>query len=542
MLRSFFAITVGVTALCFAQASQSGKKTESASDPFGGPPAVVRGKDATEAADEDPFGSGQAVDQTSGEDDPFSDEQTKAGQANTDPFGSDPAAAETLDPFSSKPKTGSVAQETERLGSLERKHAALELDANKYAADIRLKYANNQMYPISVRQKLRDKIEAAFDARKKVQRQRIHLARVRLDAAEERLSKGLVRSKFAVERRLEQVLGKQTDQAASAQKDANRFVRKLRNVSSGRSSNSRSQSEFTVPAGMRVVTVRVDETTSHSGMLSPGNRVDVMLTYLEGTDEGSVGRTRMVLEYIEIFAVGRPFGGETRYVSFLVTPQHGRVLLLAQKKGTIHLALRSNDTEHETTKSVFSEDELSGLRVVSKKSEEYAENLSSINAAINSVGKELRARETEYEKFTKSSRMGLVAQILSDRAAAISKTETTVELEIIQVKASIRTIESAAREPEDADAVLRAVRKLRADETVPSTDVAIRLLKGDLSVLENRLEALLKMSAEVHERLRAVRVDEVRRNNLQNEIQRLRETYAELRKRLKDVKLLQSMQ
>ena len=523
MVRSFFAITVGVTALCFAQASQSGKKTESASDPFGGPPAVVRDKDATdttEAADEAPFGSGQAVDQTSGEDDPFSDEQTKAGQANAAPFGS---AAD----FSSKPKTGSVAQETERLGALERKHAALELDANKYAADIRLKYANNQMYPISVRQKLRDKIEAAFDAREKVQRQRIHLARVRLDAAEERLSKGLVRSKLAVERRLEQVLGKQTDQAATAQKVSGRF------------SKSGGQSEFTVPAGMRVVTVRVDEMTTHSGMLSPGNRVDVMLTYLERTDEGSVGRTRTVLQDIEIFALGRPFDGETLNVSLLVTPQHGRVLLLAQKKGTIHLALRSSKTDRETTKAFVSEDELSELRVVSKEGEKHAETLRIISDTINSVREELRRREAAYEKFTKSSRAGLGVQMLSDRAATISKTETTVELEINQVKASIRTIESAAKsKPEDLDAVLRAVRKLRADETVPSTDVAIRLLKGDLSVLENRLEALAKMSVAVRERLLAARVDEVRRDNLQAEIQRLREMSTELRKRLKDVMLL----
>ena len=86
--------------------------------------------------------------------------------------------------------------------------------------------------------------------------------------------------------------------------------------------------------------------------------------------------------------------------------------------------------------------------------------------------------------------------------------------------------------------MLRAVRKLRADETVPSTDVAIRLLKGDLSVLENRLEALAKMSVAVRERLLAARVDEVRRDNLQAEIQRLREMSTELRKRLKDVMLL----
>ena len=110
-----------------------------------------------------------------------------------------------------------------------------------------------------------------------------------------------------------------------------------------------------IPKGMRVVTVGVDQTTSHSGLLQPGNRVDVMLTYLARTEEGSNQRTLTVLQFIEIFAVDKLVDGggntnlnesNTRNVSVLVTPEHGHLLLLAQKKGDIHLALRSIlDTE-----------------------------------------------------------------------------------------------------------------------------------------------------------------------------------------------------
>ena len=430
MFRGFFAIAVGITALCFAQVPQSDKKIESASDPFGGPPAVVRGQDATETAEaEAPFGSDPVVDETSGEDDPFFDEQTKAGQANADPFGSDPAAAETLDPFRSKPKTGSVAQETERLGSLERKHAALELDANKYAADMRLKYASNQMYPNSVRQKLRDKIEAAFDAREKVQRQRIHLARVRLDAAEERLSKGLVRSKFAVEQRVERLLGKRSDSVATTE-------------SSEQPQSTMPGPATRIPPGMRVVTVSVEQTTSHTGMLTPGNRIDVMLTYMARTDDGVDRNTRTVLQFIEVFAVDRPISEErtTRNVSVLVTPRQARILLLAQARGNIHLALRSSQDT-----GVSGEDELTVLSWLG--SEEAAQPVASadqnaqvmliIHDALNKVGKELQAKEREYEKFTRSSPLGPAVQILSDRLASISESETTIQLELNRAKACL---------------------------------------------------------------------------------------------------------
>jgi pilus assembly protein CpaB len=121
-----------------------------------------------------------------------------------------------------------------------------------------------------------------------------------------------------------------------------------------------------IPKGMRVVTVGVNQTTSHSGMLTPGNRVDVMLTYLARTEEGSTQRTRTVLQFIEIFAVDKLVDGggntnlnesNTRNVSVLVTPEHGHLLLLAEKKGDIHLALRSNlDTETATTTGISAEE------------------------------------------------------------------------------------------------------------------------------------------------------------------------------------------
>ena len=141
-----------------------------------------------------------------------------------------------------------------------------------------------------------------------------------------------------------------------------------------------------IPKGMRVVTVGVDQTTSHSGLLQPGNRVDVMLTYLARTEEGSNQRTLTVLQFIEIFAVDKLVDGggntnlnesNTRNVSVLVTPEHGHLLLLAQKKGDIHLALRSildTETAEATGISVEQlEGNLSGVGDTKSRREKLAE-------------------------------------------------------------------------------------------------------------------------------------------------------------------------
>lgn len=105
-----------------------------------------------------------------------------------------------------------------------------------------------------------------------------------------------------------------------------------------------------IPKGMRVVSVPVNQTTSHSGMLAPGNRVDVMLTFQARTDQGSIQKTRTVLQYIEIFAVDKVIDGAkanvneatSRNVSVLVAPDQAQRLLLAGRRGDIHLALRSS--------------------------------------------------------------------------------------------------------------------------------------------------------------------------------------------------------
>ena len=95
-----------------------------------------------------------------------------------------------------------------------------------------------------------------------------------------------------------------------------------------------------IPAGMATVTIPVDATTSHSGMLRPGNRVDLLLTFAD-TSSGSIQqKTITVLEFVEVFAVdARIYGidkegdGAAKNISLLVTPEQGKAVTLATKIG-----------------------------------------------------------------------------------------------------------------------------------------------------------------------------------------------------------------
>lgn len=119
----------------------------------------------------------------------------------------------------------------------------------------------------------------------------------------------------------------------------------------------------TIPPGYRVVTVPVNMTTVHSGMIRPGDRVDVLVTYTTrkpGQQETS--RTKTVLEYIEVFAIDRvrdSDGGEAgkgakaENLSVCVTPEQASVLMLAANKGKLQMALRNGTDKEEANVSAI---------------------------------------------------------------------------------------------------------------------------------------------------------------------------------------------
>jgi pilus assembly protein CpaB len=108
-----------------------------------------------------------------------------------------------------------------------------------------------------------------------------------------------------------------------------------------------------IPPGMRAVSVRVNDTTSVSGFVQPGTRVDVLLT---GNPQGSnEQQTTTVLENVAVIATGqrleRNSAGEAQsapVVTLLVSPDDAQRLTLASTQGHIQLALRNPlDTKQE---------------------------------------------------------------------------------------------------------------------------------------------------------------------------------------------------
>jgi pilus assembly protein CpaB len=108
-----------------------------------------------------------------------------------------------------------------------------------------------------------------------------------------------------------------------------------------------------IPPGMRAVSVRVNEVVSVAGFVTPGTRVDVILT---GSPVGAnQPLTTTVLENVEVLAAGqklqRTAEGEPQTVpviTLLVSPDDAQKLTMAAGEGRIQLALRNPlDTTEE---------------------------------------------------------------------------------------------------------------------------------------------------------------------------------------------------
>src|SRR5487761_1318010 len=92
-----------------------------------------------------------------------------------------------------------------------------------------------------------------------------------------------------------------------------------------------------IPKGMRVVPIRVDAVSGASGMILPGDRVDMLVHLTENPARG-VPRaiTRTFLQNVKIFAVDNLYDRGTdnntlaaKTISVLVTPEHAELVALA---------------------------------------------------------------------------------------------------------------------------------------------------------------------------------------------------------------------
>jgi pilus assembly protein CpaB len=102
----------------------------------------------------------------------------------------------------------------------------------------------------------------------------------------------------------------------------------------------------TLAPGTRAVSIRVDAVTSVGGFVTPGDSVDVLLT--RGTNNSLI--TDTILRNIRVIAVDQsademkdgPALAAT--VTFEATAEQSQILALAQRAGTLSLALRDPDS------------------------------------------------------------------------------------------------------------------------------------------------------------------------------------------------------
>jgi pilus assembly protein CpaB len=111
-----------------------------------------------------------------------------------------------------------------------------------------------------------------------------------------------------------------------------------------------------IPKGMTVIAIDVDSAMLSGGLLSPGDRVDVMVTYQMRSSLGSGTVIKTVLEFVEVFSTGRvreldgaAGDGKFKTVSLLVTAQQGALVKLAEKVGDLHLSMRSKEDSESRT-------------------------------------------------------------------------------------------------------------------------------------------------------------------------------------------------
>jgi pilus assembly protein CpaB len=100
-----------------------------------------------------------------------------------------------------------------------------------------------------------------------------------------------------------------------------------------------------IPAGMRAMSVRVNDVVGVAGFVLPGSRVDVVLTLAR-----DAALSRVVLSNVQVLTAGTKYDQDaakngqpiaTRVVTLLLTPDDAEKMALAESAGEITLVLRN---------------------------------------------------------------------------------------------------------------------------------------------------------------------------------------------------------
>ncbi|MFH1304342.1 MAG: Flp pilus assembly protein CpaB [Planctomycetota bacterium] len=190
-----------------------------------------------------------------------------------------------------------------------------------------------------------------------------------------------------------------------------------------------------IPDGKRVFTTSVDMTKTHSGLILPGDFVDVYVTFTARKPQGGMSTiTKVILERVKIFATDSltDAGGsdtnqiKSKNISLLLSPKEGAMLKLAEKKGEVHLALRAASDTADTEDVQFDDDELA--EVFSIDGSEYLKDDESKQGDVK--------QENSPKLVKKASESTSAKKFLDEeqQPTQMTSAETEVEEELEEVK------------------------------------------------------------------------------------------------------------
>jgi pilus assembly protein CpaB len=111
-----------------------------------------------------------------------------------------------------------------------------------------------------------------------------------------------------------------------------------------------------IPPGMRAVAIRVNDVAGVAGFVTPGMRVDVLISG-SPSNNGMGTMTKTMLQNMEVLSAGQDFKKDAegkpvlvQVVNLLVTPEQAEMLSLASMQTTIQLVLR-NPLDREVAKT-----------------------------------------------------------------------------------------------------------------------------------------------------------------------------------------------
>lgn len=122
---------------------------------------------------------------------------------------------------------------------------------------------------------------------------------------------------------------------------------------SGKGDHAASQD---IPKGMVAITILVDSAMTSSGLLLPGDRVDLLVTFTMRGQYGGGKVIKTVLEFVEVFSVDQRREIQTakgealaKTLTLLVDRDQALLVKLAEDIGKLHLTMRSKtDSEPRT--------------------------------------------------------------------------------------------------------------------------------------------------------------------------------------------------